>query len=75
MAQVINRGDVGDYGTFFKIVFETTKTFTNQRVCFEIEGIRDDKVTPQGVFPDLKEYNVSVIVRISIVLWYVWSLH
>ena len=58
-AQVINRGDVGRYGTMFKIVFETTKTFTNRRACFVINGTFEGKVMPQGVFPDLKDYNVS----------------
>jgi len=66
VAQVINRGDVGNYGTMFKIVFETTKTYTNQRSCFVINGTSDGKVTPQGVFPDLSNYIVSCYDQ---VLW------
>jgi len=71
---MINRGDLGSYGTMFEIVFETTKTYTNRRVCFEIEGISDERVTPQGIFPDLKEYNVSTNVQLSVAVCILTSL-
>lgn len=57
-AQIINRGDVNQYGTVFKIVFETTKEYMNRRACFAIHGSSDNKVMPQGVFPDMNGYQV-----------------
>ena len=60
-AQVINRGDVGQYGTMFKIVYETTKTYTNQKSCFVINGTSDGTVKAQGIFPDISSYIVSFV--------------
>ena len=57
-AQIVNRGDVGEYGTMYKIVFETTKEYTNKRTCFTINGYSDAKVMPQGIFPDMGQYTV-----------------
>ena len=57
-AQIVNRGDVGQYGAVYKIVFETTKEYTNKRNCFAINGSSDAKVMPQGIFPDMGQYTV-----------------
>ena len=57
-AQIINRGDVGQYGAVFKIVFVTTKEYMNMRTCFGINGTSDYKVMPQGIFPDMSNYQV-----------------
>jgi len=58
---VINRGDVGQYGTMFKIVYETTKTFTNKKSCFVTNGTSDGRVNAQGIFPDISSYTVSFV--------------
>ena len=58
VAQIINRGDVGQYGAVYKIVFETTKEYMNMRTCFAINGSSDGKVMPQGMFPDMSDYKV-----------------
>ena len=58
-AVVLNRADVGTYGTMFKTVPETTKSYTNKMVCFKIPGVNGGSVTAQGILPDLTLYNVS----------------
>lgn len=59
VAQIINRGDVGQYGAVYKIVFETTKDYMNKRTCFAINGSSDGKVMPQGIFPDMSDFQVK----------------
>ena len=59
-AVVVNRADIGTYGTVFKTVPETTKTFANRMTCFKIPGAADAKVSAQGILPDLTDYNVCV---------------
>ena len=58
VAQIVNRGDVGQYGAVFKIVFETTNEYMNKRTCFAINGSSDGKVMPQGIFPDMSKFRV-----------------
>ena len=65
VAQIVNRGDVGQYGAVFKIVFETTNEHMNKRTCFAINGSSDGKVTPQGIFPDMSKF----IVRHSTIVY------
>ena len=57
-AQIINRGDLGEYGAVFKIIFVTTKEYMNKRTCFAFNGSSDYKVTPQGIFPDITQFSV-----------------
>ena len=57
-AQIINRGDVGQYGAVFKIVFETTKEVMNKKTCFAVNGSSDGRVTPQGIFPNMSNFIV-----------------
>ena len=59
MAQVVNIGDVGQYGAVYKIVFEMTSEHMNKRMCFAINGSSDGKVMPQGIFPDMSKFIVS----------------
>ena len=56
----MTRTDIGDYGTMFKTVPETTKDFANRMTCFKIPGQKDAAVAPQGVLPDLANYNVCL---------------
>ena len=58
-AIVVNRPDMGDYGTMFKIVPYTTQKFTNKITCFKVPGSKDAKVTAQGVLPNISLYDVS----------------
>lgn len=58
-AVVLNRADMGTYGTMFKTVPETTKSYTNKMVCFKIPGVDGGSVTAQGILPDPTLYNVS----------------
>ena len=58
-AIVVNRPDMGDFGTMFKIVPYTTQKFVNKITCFKVPGSKDAKVTAQGVLPDVTLYNVS----------------
>ena len=57
-AQIINRGDLGQYGAVYQIVFVTTKEYLNRRTCFAANGSSDYKVMPQGIFPDMGQYTV-----------------
>ena len=59
VAQVINRGDLGEHGVVFKIVFETTREYMNRRSCFVVNGTSDGPVMAQGVFPDMTNYTVT----------------
>ena len=56
---MVNRGDVGDYGTVFKTVPETTQDFANRMTCFKIPGEKGAEVTAQGILPDISNYQVS----------------
>ena len=58
-AIVINRPDIGDFGTMFKIVPYTTQNFANQMTCFKVPGEKEAKVTAQGVLPDVSLFNKS----------------
>ena len=58
---MINRKDVGSYGTVFKIVPETTQDFANRMTCFKVPGASDAKVAAQGILPDLSNYNVKLL--------------
>lgn len=58
-AVIINRGDMGDYGTVFKTIPETTKEFANRITCFKVPGVKEAPVTAQGILPDLSMYTVS----------------
>lgn len=59
MATMINRADMGTYGTMFKTVPETTYDFANKMTCFKIPGAKEASVTAQSVLPDLSNYVVS----------------
>lgn len=55
---MINRADIGSYGTVFKTVPETTQDFANRMTCFKVPGSQDAKVTAQGLLPDPTNYIV-----------------
>ena len=58
---MVNRPDIGSYGTMFKTVPETTNDFTNQMTCFKIPGFANAEVTAQGILPNLTNYMVPLI--------------
>ncbi len=55
---MINRGDQGQFGTVYKIVYETTQQFANAKTCFAVPGGSGANVTPQGVLPNTTMYQV-----------------
>lgn len=57
-AVIINRADMGSYGTVFKTVPETTQNFANRMTCFKVPGSKDAPVAAQGILPDLTLYDV-----------------
>ena len=61
-AVIVNRGDMGDYGTVFKTVPETTKDFANRMTCFKIPGFKEAPVDAQGILPDLSLYKVCALI-------------
>lgn len=74
-AIVINRADMGDFGTMFKIVPYTTQTITNQMTCFKVPGQNTSKVVAQGVLPDTSLYTVSQVLSCRLnVLWYGYKI-
>ena len=58
-AKVYNMGELGTYGTMYKMVPVTTKEFSNKNVFFKIPGTNGAAVVPQGIPPDMS--NVQVI--------------
>lgn len=61
-AVIINRGDMGSYGTVFKTVPETTKDFANRMTCFKIPGAKEAPVDAQGILPNLTLYTVCAVI-------------
>ena len=51
-------GELGDYGTMYKMVPETTKDFINRNVCFKVPGSAGAAVVPQGILPDMSNFQV-----------------
>ena len=60
-AVVLSRGDMGDHGTMFKMVPETTYEFANRVTCFKIDGADGAAVMAQPALPDPTQYKVGYI--------------
>ena len=58
----MQRGDVGNYGASYKIVFMTNYQVTNQLSCFRMNGSSDFRIKTQTIFPDTTNMNVSLVV-------------
>ena len=50
---------MGDHGTMFKMVPETTYEFTNRVTCFKIDGADGAAVMAQPALPDPAQYKVG----------------
>jgi len=53
MVKTFQRGDIGEFGTTFKIVPMTNEVVVNAINCFQANGSADAKVEPQSLLPDL----------------------
>ena len=51
-------GELGAYGTLYEMVPETTKEFINRNVCFKVPGFDGAAVVPQGILPDMSNFQV-----------------
>ena len=51
-------GELGTYGTMYKMVLVTTKEFSNKNVCFKIPRSDGAAVVPQGILPDMSNIQV-----------------
>lgn len=60
MSVTINRADMGPYGTMYKTVPVTTQDYANRMTCFKVPGAKGASVTPQGLLPDISNYEVNV---------------
>ncbi|XP_013921030.1 PREDICTED: digestive cysteine proteinase 2-like [Thamnophis sirtalis] len=49
-------GCLEPYGALFKITPATTENVVNMQKCFLLNGTKESKVKPQGVFPDMKDF-------------------
>lgn len=49
------------YGTAYKISPETTEEELNVMKCFQINGTKDEAVTPQAALPDVQGFQVCVL--------------
>ncbi|ETE69319.1 Digestive cysteine proteinase 2, partial [Ophiophagus hannah] len=47
---------VKPFGANFKVTPETTETEVNIKECFQINGTSENPITPQSVFPNIKEF-------------------
>ncbi len=56
MDKTFQRGDVGPYGTAFKLVPMTDEHIRNQINCFVVNGSRDEPIRPLSVLPNLDEF-------------------
>ncbi|XP_013412168.1 digestive cysteine proteinase 2-like [Lingula anatina] len=54
----IMRGDVGPYGSSFKIAYMTTDTVMNKKSCFQVNGTSDSPVKSQSILPDLTGFQL-----------------
>ena len=52
------RGDMGKYGTMYKIVPVTMNSTYNKMTCFKVPGYEEAPVTAVSVLPDISMYNV-----------------
>ena len=50
-----------NYGVQYKIVPETTETFTNRISCFQSNGTSDGAVSLQSIVPDMTDFEVTII--------------
>ncbi|KAG8143185.1 hypothetical protein E2320_000454, partial [Naja naja] len=47
---------VKPFGANFKVTPETTETEVNIKECFQINGTSENPITPQSVFPNIKDF-------------------
>lgn len=48
------------WGASYKITPETTEVELNVMKCFQVNGTKDEVVTPQGSLPDAQHFQVCV---------------
>lgn len=48
------------WGASYKITPETTEVALNEMKCFQVNGTKDEVVTPQGSLPDAQDFQVGV---------------
>ncbi|XP_029022106.1 digestive cysteine proteinase 2 [Betta splendens] len=66
-------GAVSDWGVSFKISPETTEVEQNVMKCFQINGTKNETVTPQAVLPDVQGFKFLRMEYYSGYLSEVWQ--
>ncbi|KAK2725587.1 hypothetical protein QYM36_000177 [Artemia franciscana] len=56
MMKTYQLANEGDYGVMYRVAPMTTETVQNEMNCFQITGAGDSPVAPQGVIPDLDDF-------------------
>lgn len=49
----------GDFGTSLKIAPVTTDEILNKITCLQVNGTSDNKIQPQSILPDCKEFELA----------------
>lgn len=57
------------FGTAYKISPETTEEDLNVMKCFQINGTKNETVTPQAALPDLQGFQVCILFILVIFIW------
>lgn len=52
-------GRNGDYGTSLKIAPVTTDEKPNEITCLQVNGTDDNRVEPQSILPDCREFTLA----------------
>jgi len=82
IVQTFTRGDVGKYGSTYKLAYMTTGTNAtsyNVRGCFKTDGDVNTTVSPQSVLPDLTNFkqmgDAMLLEGKNVTMWYMVDTH
>lgn len=59
MAKTYQLSDKGSFGASLKVVPVSTETETNTLKCLEVNGTKDNHISPQSALPDLTDFKVN----------------
>lgn len=65
-------GNENPWGASYKITPETTEVELNVMKCFQVNGTKDEVVTPQGSLPDTQDFQVGVLRSTRVSLGEFW---
>jgi len=58
MTKVFARGDIGQFGTTYKLVPMTNEVVVNEINCFQVDGSKDMAILPQSMLPDISDFEM-----------------